>query len=205
MNPFHALTGLVGHYGYPGLALLVGAEGFGVPTPGQTAIVLGAGYATHGRLTVVGVAVTAFLAAVAGDSVGYLIGRYGGRRLILRHGRRVRLTPERYARMEAVMNRHGPKLVAAARFVDGLRQFNGLVAGATGMPWPRFVLWNAIGAAAWVGLWTTVGYTAGDHLRALVVELHRFQWYLLATAVVLTLAYVAWWLTRRSARDRRSS
>ncbi|MDG4801379.1 DedA family protein [Micromonospora sp. WMMD980] len=200
MSPFRVLTDLVGQYGYPGLALLVGVEGFGVPAPGQTAIVLAAGYAAHGRLTVVGVATTAFLAAVIGDSIGYLIGRYGGRRLVLRHGRRLRLDPDRFARLESVMNRHGPKLVAAARFVDGLRQFNGVVAGTTGMPWRRFVTWNALGAAAWVGLWATVGYLAGDHQRALVVDLHRFQWYLIAAAVVLTLTGVGWRLTRRSGR-----
>ena len=81
MSPFRLLADLVSHYGYPGLALLVGVEGFGVPAPGQTAIVLAAGYASHGRLSVVAVAATAFLAAVAGDSIGYLIGRHGGLRL----------------------------------------------------------------------------------------------------------------------------
>lgn len=202
MSPFRVLTDLVGHYGYPGLALLVGLEGFGVPTPGQTAIVLAAGYAAHGRLSVAGVAITAFLAAVIGDSIGYLIGRYGGRQLVLRHGRRVRLGPDRFARLEAVMRRHGPKLVAAARFVDGLRQFNGVVAGTTGMPWRRFVTYNALGAAAWVGLWTAAGYLAGDHLRALVVDLHRFQWYLIAAAIALTLTYIGWRLARRSDRVR---
>ncbi|MEU7575546.1 DedA family protein [Micromonospora sp. NPDC049240] len=201
MSPFRLLTDLVSHYGYPGLALLVGVEGFGVPAPGQTAIVLAAGYASHGRLSVVAVAATAFLAAVAGDSIGYLIGRHGGRRLVLHHGRRLRLDPDRFARLEAVMSRHGPKLVAAARFVDGLRQLNGVVAGTTGMPWRRFVAYNALGAAAWVGLWTTAGYLTGDHLRAVLVDLHRFGWYLVAGAVVLTLAYVGRRLARRRGGD----
>ncbi|MCW3842534.1 DedA family protein [Micromonospora yasonensis] len=200
MSAVNFLTNLVAHYGYLGLALLVGVESFGVPAPGETAIILAAGYAAHGQLAIVGVAVTAFLAAVIGDSIGYLIGRTGGRRIILRYGRYLRLTPERFARLEAVMSRHGPKLVVVARFVEGLRQFNGIIAGATGMPWRRFVAYNALGAAAWVGVWATAGYVAGDHIRAIVADLHRFQWYLLAAAVVLALAYAGWRLTRRLAR-----
>ncbi|MGC3862272.1 DedA family protein [Micromonospora chersina] len=200
MSAVDFLTSLVAHYGYLGLALLVGVESFGVPAPGETAVILGAGYAAHGQLAIVGVAVTAFLAAVIGDSIGYLIGRTGGRGLILRHGRYVRLTPERFARLETVMSRHGPKLVAVARFVEGLRQFNGLIAGATGMPWRRFVVYNALGAAAWVAVWATAGYLAGDHIRAVVADLHRFQWYVLAAAALAALAFAGWWLARRMAR-----
>jgi membrane protein DedA with SNARE-associated domain len=195
------LTSLVARYGYLGLALLVGVESFGVPAPGETAIILGAGYAARGQLAVVGVAVTAFVAAVSGDSIAYLIGRTGGRRVVLRYGRFVGLTRERFTRLEAVMNRHGPKIVAAARFVEGLRQFNGFIAGATGMPWRRFVLYNAAGAAAWVAVWVTVGYLAGNHVQAIVADVHRFQWYVLAAAVVGVLATVAWRLTRRRRRS----
>ncbi|MEU5940257.1 DedA family protein [Micromonospora sp. NPDC047548] len=200
MSGLGFLTSLVARHGYLGLALLIGVESFGVPAPGETAIILGAGFAAHGELAIVGVAVTAFLAAVIGDSIGYLIGRTGGRRLILRYGRYVRLTPQRFARLEAVMSRHGPKLVVVARFVEGLRQFNGIIAGATGMPWRRFVLYNALGAAAWVGVWTTAGYLAGEHRRAIVAELHRFQWYVVAVAALAALAYAGWRLARRLAR-----
>ncbi|MGR6320580.1 DedA family protein [Micromonospora soli] len=195
-----ALTSLVVRYGYLGLALLVGVESLGIPAPGETAIIAGAGYAAHGELAIIGVTMTAFLAAVIGDSVGYLLGRTGGRRIFLRYGRYVRLTPERFAGLEAVMSRHGPKIVVVARFVEGLRQFNGIIAGATGMPWRRFVLYNALGAAAWVGVWATAGYVAGDHIRAVVADLHRYQWYVLAIGAVAVLAYAGWRLIRRRAR-----
>ncbi|MFC0505349.1 DedA family protein [Micromonospora costi] len=200
MNVVDFLTNLVAHYGYLGLALLVGVESFGVPAPGETAIVLGAGYAAQGRLAIVGVAVTAFLAAVIGDSIAFLIGRTGGRRLILRYGRHVRLTPQRFARLEAVMTRHGPKLVAGARFVEGLRQFNGLIAGASGMPWRLFVLYNALGAAVWVGVWATIGYLAGNHIQAIVADVHRLQWFVVAAAACAVFAYVGWRLARRRRR-----
>lgn len=194
------LTHLVAQYGYLGIFVLVFVEGFGVPAPGESAIILGAGYAAHGELNIAGVAVVAFLAAVSGDSLGYLIGRTGGRALILRYGRYVRLTPARLARFESFMGRHGPKVVAVARFVEGLRQFNGIVAGATGMPWRRFVVFNAIGAAAWVSVWSTAGYLASDHLRAIEVELHRYQWYAIPVVVLAVSGYIVFRIRRRRAR-----
>ncbi|MEV6844572.1 DedA family protein [Actinoplanes sp. NPDC051411] len=194
-----SLSALATRYGYLGVALTVFVEGFGVPAPGETAIIAGAGAAGHGRLNIVVVALVAFAAAVCGDSIGYLIGRAGGRPLVLRYGRLVRLTPQRFARVEAFMHRHGAKVVAAARFVEGLRQLNGLVAGAPGMSWPRFVLFNAIGAALWVGVWSTLGYVAGDHWNAITAVVHRYEPYVFAGILIAGLALI-WWRLRHHRR-----
>ena len=194
-------TGLIEHAGYPGIALIVFVEGFGVPAPGETAIILGATLAGRGHLNVVLVGLTAVLAAICGDSVGYLIGRTGGRALVLRYGRYVRLTHERFERMESFMRRRGPIVVAVARFIEGLRQLNGVVAGASGMPWPRFVLFNAIGAVLWVGVWATAGYLAGDHLKAIEATISRYEVYAIVLAVLLVIAY-AFWHVRRIRKHR---
>jgi membrane protein DedA with SNARE-associated domain len=197
-----SLSGVLGQYGYLGLGVLVLVESFGVPLPGETAIIVSAGYAAAGHLNIVGVAGVAFVAAVTGDSIGYLIGRMGGRRLILKYGRYIRLTPARLHRVERFMARHGPQVVAVARFIDGLRQLNGIVAGATGMPWRRFVLFNAIGAAAWVGVWATAGYLAGDHITAIEATVRRYQWYAISAALLAAAGYAALHLAlRRRRRD----
>jgi membrane protein DedA with SNARE-associated domain len=143
--------------------------------------------------------VVAFLAAVIGDSLGYLIGRAGGRPLVLRFGRYVWLTPQRLDRVETFMSRHGTKIVVIARFVEGLRQLNGIVAGMSRMPWPRFVLFNSIGAAVWVAAWTTAGYFAGNHLGAVTAAIHRYQLWAIAAAVLALGGY----LLLRRARHRR--
>jgi membrane protein DedA with SNARE-associated domain len=120
---------------------------------------------------------------------------------VLRYGKFLRLTPERFAKVEAFMGRHGPKVVAGARFVEGLRQLNGLVAGATGMPWPRFVPFNAIGAAAWVGVWSAAGCVAGDHGEAISKVVHRYEPYAVAALVPAVLAIVALRLRRHRRRS----
>jgi len=191
------LAPVVDRFGYFGVAGLVLIESFGVPAPGETAIIAGAAYAGSGHLNILVVAVTAFLAAVIGDSIGYLIGRKGGRPLVHRFGRYVRLTPPRLDRVERFMSRQGAKIVVVARFVEGLRQFNGIVAGITGMRWALFVVCNAIGAALWVGCWSAAGYFAGDHLSEVIEAASRYLVVAVALAAVAVTGYV-WFRFRRS-------
>lgn len=96
-------------------------------------------YAGAGRLSVVGPGLIAFLAVVIGDNLGYAIGHFGGRALVLRYGRYVMLTSERLDKAEGFFCRHGGKVVVAARFIEGLRQANGIVAGTARMPWRQFL------------------------------------------------------------------
>jgi membrane protein DedA with SNARE-associated domain len=196
-GPLADLAPLLGHYGYWAVGAVVFVEDFGVPAPGETILLAAGVYAGAGRLDVVAVAVIAFAAAVAGDNLGYLIGRAGGRAFVHRWGRYVFLTPKRFEAAEAFFTRHGGKIVTVARFLEGLRQANGVIAGTTGMRWRRFLAFNALGAALWVGLWTTLAYLAGSHVTAVYDEIRRYQLYVfLAAAVVLT-GLVARHLARR--------
>jgi len=200
-----AVLGLIDQFGYLGVALIVFVESFGVPAPGETAIIAGSAYAGSGHLSIVGVALVAFFAAVIGDSIGYLIGRRGGRPLVHRFGKYVRLTPERFDKVEGFMSRHGPKVVLIARFVEGLRQFNGIVAGATGMPFHRFLVWNALGAALWVGIWSTAGYLAGDHIEAIASAISRYIVLAAAVAVVALVGYLRYRRRRKRAAAERDT
>ena len=83
---------------------------------------------------------------MVGDNIGYCIGLRGGRKVALRYGKYVFLTPERLDHAEDYFNRRGGKIVVIARFVEGLRQVNGILAGTVGMHWLSFLGFNALGA-----------------------------------------------------------
>lgn len=194
---FHALEPVLNRYGYLAVGGLVFLEDFGVPSPGETVLIAGAIYAGAGRLNVVLVAAIAFGAAVLGDNVGYAIGHYGGRELALRWGRYVFLTRERLDHAQSFFERHGGKVVTIARFVEGLRQANGIIAGVSEMPWAtRFLPFNALGAALWVGLWTTVGYTAGSHINTVYHDIVHYELYFGIAVALLFVAYVAYRITK---------
>ncbi|MGW3954871.1 DedA family protein [Streptomyces sp. NPDC004752] len=202
---FADLAPLLNHWGYAAVGGLLFLEDFGVPVPGETVLIAAAVYAGAGQLNVVAVAVIAFLAAVCGDNIGYVIGRYGGHRLVTRYGRYVLLTPARVAKAEAFFARNGGKVITVARFIEGLRQANGIVAGLSEMPWRRFLAFNALGAALWVGLWVTLGALAGDHIGTLYPAVQRYELYVLTAAgVALALVVVRHLLRRRATEPDQS-
>ena len=196
---FAALAPLLNHYGYLAIAVLITLEDFGVPVPGETVLIAGAVYA-GAWLNIAAVAVIGFTAAVAGDNIGYAIGRFGGRELALRYGRYVFLTRERLGKAEGFFDRHGAVVVTFARFVEGLRQANGIIAGIMRMPWWRFVVFNALGAALWVGVWASLGYLAGDHITAIYRTVTRYLLYVLVAVGAVVVALVIRQVIRRRRR-----
>jgi membrane protein DedA with SNARE-associated domain len=172
-------------------------EDFGIPVPGETVLIAASVYAGAGRLNVVAVGVVGFIAAVIGDNIGFAIGHYGGRALVLRWGRYVRLTEERLDKAETFFNHHGAWIITVARFIEGLRQANGIIAGLTGMRWLRFLAFNALGAALWVGTWVSLGYLAGSHIGTIYHYITQYSTYLLIALAVLLAGYIAWRVLRR--------
>jgi membrane protein DedA with SNARE-associated domain len=199
----NALSSPLQHFGVWAIGLLILLEDFGIPVPGETILIAGAVYAGAGRLNVVLVGAVAFIAAIIGDNIGFAIGHFGGRALALRWGKYVFLTEERLDKAEAFFNRRGAIVITFARFVEGLRQANGIIAGITGMHWLRFLIFNAIGAALWVGTWVSLGYLAGSHITTIYHYITLYSYYVLIALVVLLAGYITWRVLRR--RRRRAA
>jgi membrane protein DedA with SNARE-associated domain len=197
----HYLESPLNHYGYAALAAFVFVEDFGVPVPGETILIAGAIYAGTGHFNVYLVGLIGFLAAATGDNVGFAIGRLGGRRLLDRFGRYVLLTPIRIDAASRWFERHGAKVVVIARFIEGFRQANGLLAGISTMQWKRFVVLNAIGAALWVAVWTSAGYLVGGHITSIYNTVSRYSEYV-AGAIA---CFVVLLITRRVRQGKSGS
>ena len=192
----HDLEPTLNRFGYLSLGLIF-LEDFGVPVPGETVLIIAAVYAGTGRFSVWLVAVIGFVAAVLGDNVGFAIGHFGGRPLAERYGKYIFLTPERLDKTASFFDRHGGKVIVIARFVEGLRQANGIIAGITGMHWTKFIPFNMLGAALWVGLWVSVGYFSGSHINSIYNTVTKYQTYFAIAVVLAILAFIGRHLWRR--------
>jgi membrane protein DedA with SNARE-associated domain len=99
------------------------------------------------------------------------------------------------------VDRYGGFVVIIARYIVGLRELNGIIAGVTGMRWAAFMIFNAIGAVAWVATWVSLGYLAGDHIGAIYKDVSRYALYVGIAAVVIIAAYIGLRLIRRRGRS----
>jgi membrane protein DedA with SNARE-associated domain len=200
----NSITHALEAYGLIAVGLLIFLEDFGVPLPGETVLIATAVTASKGGQNILLVALVAFIAAVAGDNVGWVIGHYGGRRVLytascrLTIGGRYVLAPSKLRTGERFFRRHGAWIIIIARFIDVLRQLNGIVAGALNTPWRTFLLFNSIGAALWVGTWASIGYFIGSETGQ--SQINRVLLYVFAGVVFLG---VATYLVRRLVRRLR--
>lgn len=150
-------------HGLPVLFAVVLLESFGIPLPGETALIAFGVLASQGHYSIVVVIAVAAAAAIIGDNLGYLlIGRLGGRRLFERWGWLRRRTEHILPKTEELMAKHGGKVVFFGRFVAILRYTAAWVAGIAKMPWRKFLFWNAAGGICWATLVGLVSYYAGS-------------------------------------------
>ena len=162
------MTNLVAQYGYLAVLVIVGLESTGVPLPGETTLVAAALYAgaTH-NLNIVGVVIAAAVGAILGDNLGYLIGHWGGYRLLIRYGRYIRLSEKRIKIARYLFLRYGGEVVFFGRFTAILRAYAAFLAGTTRMPWRRFLFFNAAGGIAWATIYGGGAYLLGRQIERL--------------------------------------
>jgi membrane protein DedA with SNARE-associated domain len=189
----HTIDGWLSSYGYLVVFLLIMIESIGVPVPGETALVGAALYAgsTH-KLEIWWVIAVAIAGAVIGDNIGFSIGRYGGAKLLLRYGHKIRLHEGRLKIGIWLFRRHGGKVVFWGRFVSILRTWAAFLAGANHMEWSRFLVFNAGGGIVWATLYGVVYYVFGDALRKLSTTIDVT---IGVAGIVILIGFVIW--TRR--------
>jgi membrane protein DedA with SNARE-associated domain len=194
------------------MLVLLTLESFGLPLPGETALIACAVLASQGALPIFWVIVVAILAAVIGDNLGYWVARKGGRKLLYRYRLTRRYAEQYLPRGERFFAKHGGKAVFLGRFVAVLRVTAAWCAGLSRMGWWRFLAWNAAGGIVWATGVGLVAYYLGD---AAAHAIGRYG--LIAGGGALVLAGLGYLIARRverrvigddidspSATDRRS-
>jgi membrane protein DedA with SNARE-associated domain len=197
------IAGWLADWGYLGIFICVFIGNLGIPVPEETVMLVAGFLAGRVILDLKIVYLVVILSAVTGDCCGYVIGRTGGQRVILRLSSRFAFLRTRYDRLQTFFQIHGAKAVFMARFVTGARFMAGPMAGACGMPFIQFLGWNVLGAIVWCSIIVTVGYLVGDELYRVLTMAHQAsRWLGLAILIVALAAFVLWWRDRHQAVTR---
>ena len=167
-----SIAHLVHDFGLAVVAIVIWLESIGLPFPGESVLILAGVFAgTKHNLNIFAVVATAAAAAAVGQTIGYLIGREYGYRLLVRYGPYVRITEGRIKLGEYLFMRHGTKVIFVARFVPLLRSLAGLLAGANRMPWQPFMIANIAGAVVWAAFFGFAAYIFGREVEQLATPL----------------------------------
>ncbi|MGA9293809.1 MAG: DedA family protein [Ignavibacteriaceae bacterium] len=177
------LAPYIQHYGYWAIFFSIYLEDFGLPLPGETVLIICSLFAILGKLNLVYVGILGFMGAVFGDNTGFMIGRYGGKKLVLKWGKYLFITAKRLNKFENFFTKYGGKIVTVARFVQGLRQFNGIIAGISEMKWKKFLIFNLIGAGLWVGFWIGLASYLSNR-KELLTEFIKKSEYILPLIII---------------------
>lgn len=184
---------LLQRYGYGAAFAAVMFEGIGIPTPGQTLLMASSLEAAQGQMNILLILSLVTAAATLGNSIGYAIGRWGGRKAL----NKLNVNLQRQQRLEDLFKRRGGVVILLARFLDGLRQLNGIVAGVLQMPWWTFTAYNIAGALLWTCSWGLGTYYLGRDIHFIAAFFHRHRPLLLVLGGVAFVALLVYLLRSR--------
>jgi membrane protein DedA with SNARE-associated domain len=187
------------------LPAIIGLESMGIPSPGETALILASVLASQGKLDIWLVILIAVASAMLGDNLGYLLGRHYGRDVLQGPGpyrkQRVRVIDagDRYFR------RHGAKTVFIGRWIALIRFAVAWLAGINGMRFLTFFGWNAAGAITWALAYGLVGFYGGKAVADVLTTVGLFAAIALGVAAVGALVWFKLRERRRGAQEQAAA
>ena len=194
------LEDLLNTWGYGVVFAAMVLESAGLPLPGETVTLLGGYAAGSGHLNLAGVIAAASSGAMVGDSIGYWVGRRAGWPLLLRVGRLLRQSPGQMETLRIQFLNHAGKSVLLGRFVAVLRVLAGPMAGAVGMPYGRFLVFNCTGALLWATTMVSLAWLGGRWIpfQRMVEGVLQFGIgaLVLVALIVAVPKLVSWWESR---------
>jgi len=173
----------------------------GLLVPGESLVLASGFFAHQGILDLFPVMVATATGAIMGDNIGYFLGSRLGREWLLRRGSRFGIRKRGLAKVERFFERQGPKAVFFGRFVGFARALVPFVAGASDMPYRKFVLYDALGAVLWTIGFVTLGYVLGASWQVAEQWIGRSG---LILGVIVALVGLGIWIHRRRKKPASS-
>jgi membrane protein DedA with SNARE-associated domain len=170
---FQTLSDFFSRYGYWVVFFGVMLENAGIPIPGETVLLFAGFLAYHGKIELLPAILVAIAGATLGDSMGFVIGRYGGRPFVNRFIRRFPVVRKSFDHSQELFLKYGQWAVFTGRFITGLRMFAGIIAGLFRMRYRRFLFFNFTGATVWAIAIIYVGFLFGNSWQ--LVEQHLLE------------------------------
>jgi membrane protein DedA with SNARE-associated domain/membrane-associated phospholipid phosphatase len=141
-----------------GLAFLETGAFVGLVAPGEFTVMLGGAVASYGDISLPLIIAVTWLSAFAGDSLSFLLGAHLGREFLVKHGERVRITPERLHKVEEYFARYGGRTILIGRFIGLVRALAPFIAGSSRLPYRNFAPYSILGTGLWSVALILIGY-----------------------------------------------
>lgn len=184
------LTPWLQQYGYWLLFFAIAVEGFGIPAPGQSLLIVASLLAATGQMSLSLVLTIASCSAILGNSIGYLLGwRFGD--ILLRKGW---VKPQQEDKIHAMIGKYGTVALILSRFIEGLKQTMCLGCGIAKMPITQFITGNLLATAIWVSVFGLGPVLIQDKIAPMLAFYHQHQYatWSLVSVMVCALLLLAW-------------
>jgi membrane protein DedA with SNARE-associated domain len=189
----------IGAMGYPGIFLLMAMESSVIPVPSEL-VMPPAGYlAQQGEMNMLAAILCGTMGSLVGAYVNYFAAHYLGRPLILKYGKYVWITEEKFAKVETFFHKHGEISTFIGRLLPVVRHLISLPAGLAGMNHWRFSLYTLLGAGIWVTVLTWIGYFIGKEQALIMKYSHQAVIGVVVFSALLIAVYV--WRHKRKSRQ----
>lgn len=197
------ITGIISTLGYPGIVLLMAIESACIPLPSEVIMPFSGYLVSVGRFSLFGTALAGATGCVVGSIAAYLVGRFGGRSVIIRYGRYFLIAPSDVAMADRWFEKYGQATVFFSRLLPVIRTFISLPAGVARMKFVPFVIWTFLGSLPWCYLLSYVGFKLKENWQVISPWFHKFD-FVIAGAIV---AVAIWWIQHhvRALRNSKKS